>query len=58
MRPLGAAKSTLALHHYHAERNGKVLDQNAVNVFRVTDGKVIEVRGYSDDGGAEADFWA
>ena len=55
---VGGEEHTTALHHSHAERNGKVLDQNAVNVFRILDGQVIEVREYSEDGGAAVEFWA
>src|SRR3984957_13971653 len=53
---VGGEKHTVALHHSHAERNGKVLDQNAVNVFRILDGQVIEVREYSENGGAADEF--
>lgn len=54
---VGGEKHTAALHHAHAERNGKVLDRNDVNVFRVLDEQVIEVKEYSDDGGASDEFW-
>jgi uncharacterized protein len=55
---VGGEELTAALHHSHGERNGKVLDQNAVNVFRILDGQVIEVKEYSDNGGAGDEFWA
>ena len=55
---IGGEKHTAALHHSHAERNGKVLEGNSVNVFRILDGQVIEVREYSDAGGAADEFWA
>jgi ketosteroid isomerase-like protein len=49
---------TVALHHTHGERNGKVLDQKAANVFRILDGQVVEVSEYSDAGGVGDAFWA
>jgi ketosteroid isomerase-like protein len=55
---VGGETYTVALHHSHAERNGKVLDQKAANVFRILDGRVTEVREYSDSGGAADEFWA
>lgn len=55
---IGGETHTAALHHSHGERNGKVLDQKAVNVFRILDGQVLEVKEYSDAGGAGDEFWA
>jgi uncharacterized protein len=55
---VGGETLTVALHHTHGERSGKVLDQKAANVFRILDGKVIEVSEYSDAGGAGDEFWA
>jgi ketosteroid isomerase-like protein len=49
---------TVALHHTHGERNGKVLDAKSANVFRIVDGKVVEVSEYSDAGTAGDEFWA
>jgi uncharacterized protein len=54
---IGGETHTAALHHYHGERNGKVLDQRPVNVFRILDGQVVEVREHSDAGGAGDEFW-
>ena len=53
----GGEERVFALHHLHAERDGKVLDQNAVNVFTVVDGKVATVDDYSGDTRATAQFW-
>lgn len=55
---VGGDTHTVALHHSHGERNGKVLDQKAANVFRIVDGKVVEVREYSDSGTSGDEFWA
>jgi hypothetical protein len=55
---IGGEQHTAALQHSHGERNGKVLDQNGVNVFRIVGGRVIEVTGYFDDAGVDAEFWA
>lgn len=53
----GGEERVYALQHLHAERDGKVLDQNAVNVFTVVDGKVERVDDYSSDPAAAAEFW-
>jgi uncharacterized protein len=55
---IGGETHTVALHHTHGERNGKVLDQKAANVFRIVDGQVVEVSEYSDAGGVGDAFWA
>ena len=55
---IGGEPRTAALHHSHGERNGKVLEQHVVNVFHIVDGKVVEVREYSDNGAAGDAFWA
>jgi ketosteroid isomerase-like protein len=55
---VGGETLTVALHHSHGERNGKVLDQKAANVFLIRDGKVVEVSEYSDSGAAADEFWA
>ena len=47
-----------ALHHAHAEREGKVIDADNVNVFHISDGVVTEVREFSPDTGESDSFWA
>jgi uncharacterized protein len=47
-----------ALHHAHAEREGKVIDLDDVLVFHVRDGVVTEVRDFSPDTGESDAFWA
>jgi uncharacterized protein (TIGR02246 family) len=49
---------TVGLDHLHAERNGDVLDQNSVNVFRIRDGKVVEVSQFSEDTERAGNFWS
>ena len=49
---------TVALDHLQAERNGTVLDQNSVNVFRIRGGKVIEVSQFSEDTERAGSFWS
>jgi len=41
-----------------ATRDGKSLDVNAVVVFQMSDGKVVEAWHYFDDLAALDDFWA
>lgn len=47
-----------ALHHTHAEREGKVIDYDNVNVFHISDGVATEVREFSPDTGESDAFWA
>ena len=49
---------TIGLHHSHAERNGRILDQNAVLVFALRDGRVSEVREFNDDTARNDEFWS
>jgi hypothetical protein len=46
------------LQHTHAEREGKVIDRDAVNVFHVSDGVVTEVGDFFQDTGESDAFWA
>jgi ketosteroid isomerase-like protein len=47
-----------ALQHAHAEREGKVIDRDAVNVFHIRDGVVTEVTEFFQDTGETDAFWA
>lgn len=49
---------TVALHHEHAERDNKVLDQNVVIVFHVRDGRVIEAWEIPDDQVGRGEFFS
>lgn len=42
----------------HAERDGKSLDQRAVLVFTLADGKVTEVLELAEDTEKASDFWS
>jgi ketosteroid isomerase-like protein len=48
----------VALARVHAERNGKVEDQNVVHVFHVKDGKVTEFWAMSEDQAAADEVFA
>jgi ketosteroid isomerase-like protein len=54
----GSDQGVYALHHAHAEREGKVIDIDNVTVFHVSDGVVTEVREFSPDTGESDAFWA
>lgn len=54
----GSDERVYALHHAHAEREGKVIDYDAVNVFDVRDGVVTKVREFSQETGESDAFWA
>jgi len=55
---IGGDAHTIGLNGNHAERNNKVLDQDAVLVFQVRDGRVSEVREFFEDTAANDEFWA
>ena len=42
----------------HAQRNGAAIDQRAVIVFALKDGKVSEVYEFPEDTAKAADFWS
>jgi ketosteroid isomerase-like protein len=42
----------------HAERNGKVLEANDIEVSRVEDGKIVELRIYTSDQRAADEFFS
>ncbi|GAA2451168.1 nuclear transport factor 2 family protein [Actinomadura vinacea] len=48
----------VALVHTYAERPGKVLDGRAVNVFRIEDGRITEIRTLAEDQYADDAFWS
>ncbi|HEY8827791.1 MAG TPA: nuclear transport factor 2 family protein [Jatrophihabitantaceae bacterium] len=55
---IGGDAHTIGLNGNHAERNNKVLDQDAVLVFQVRDGRVSEVREFFEDTAATDEFWS
>ena len=55
---IAGEEHTVALHHSHAERSGNVLEENSVNVFRIRDGRVIEVSQFSQDTERDGAFWS
>ena len=55
---IGGGEHTVALHHAHAERDNKVIDQHGVNVFRLRGGQVIEVSEFQEDTASSAEFWS
>jgi len=54
---VGGDEHVFALQHSHAEREGKVIDQNAVNVFHIVDGVVQDVQDFYRDTKLTDDFW-
>jgi ketosteroid isomerase-like protein len=55
---VGSDKRVYALQHTHGEREGKVIDRDAVNIFHVSDGVVTEVGEFFQDTGESDAFWA
>lgn len=55
---IGGDQHTIGLNDNYAERNGRVLDQEAVLVFQVRDGRVSEVRQFFEDTTATDEFWS
>jgi hypothetical protein len=55
---VGGDQHTIGLNDNYAERNGRVLDQEAVLVFQVRDGRVSEVRQFFEDTTATDEFWS
>jgi ketosteroid isomerase-like protein len=47
-----------ALQRARGERNGKVLDRDAVDIFHISDGVVTEVEEFFKDTGESDGFWA
>jgi uncharacterized protein len=54
---VGGNEHTVALHHEFAERDNNRVDQNAVNIFHVRDGRVSEVWELHDDPASNAWLW-
>jgi len=54
----GSKQGRDAILAFHAEREGKVIDYDNVNVFRISDGVVTEVGQFSQDTGESDAFWA
>jgi ketosteroid isomerase-like protein len=48
----------VALVHTYAERPGRVLDGRAVDVFRIEDGRITEIRTLAEDQYADDAFWS
>lgn len=55
---VGGEQRVFALQHIHAERDGKVYDDDDVNIFLVGDGVVDEVKSFSTDTAKGDEFWA
>ncbi|MBB5788880.1 nuclear transport factor 2 family protein [Jiangella mangrovi] len=56
--PLLVNDDTVAAHiHFSASRDGATLDQDGIDVLKVTDGKISEVWLFSADQPAEDAFW-
>ena len=54
---IGGQEHTIGLHSIHAERDGKVNDQDAVLVFTIHDGRVAEVQEFHEDTARSDVFW-
>ncbi len=48
----------VALVHTYAERPGRVLEGRAVDVFRIEDGRITEIRTLAEDQYADDAFWS
>jgi len=55
---IGGDEHAIALHHDHAERDNKVLDQNVVVVFQVRDGRIREAWEIPDDQAGRGEFFS
>ena len=55
---IGGEHHTVGFQRVHAERNGAAIDQRAVLVFALKDGKVSEVYEYPEDTAKASDFWS
>ena len=55
---VGGDGRVIALHHDHAERDNKVLDQNVVVIFHVRDGRISEVWEIPDDQAGRGEFFS
>jgi ketosteroid isomerase-like protein len=55
---IGNDDHVVALVNVRAEREGKTLNDNSVQVFHIRDGKAAEVWTYPADVRAEDEFWS
>lgn len=55
---VGGEKHTFAIQQSHGENDGKTIDMGTVISYVVRDGKIAEVREYSEDTAAWDAFWA
>jgi uncharacterized protein (TIGR02246 family) len=53
-----AGDRVVVLDHFHAEHDGRSLDQDGLNLFTVHHGQVAEVRQFYEDTTVEAAFWS
>jgi uncharacterized protein len=54
----GGDGRVFALHRIHGERDGKIFDEDEVNIFVIGDGVVDAVTSFSNDTSKEDEFWA
>jgi len=54
---VGGEDHTVGLHHNHAERDDRVLDQNVVLVVHISDGRFTEVWEFHEDQAGHDAFW-
>jgi ketosteroid isomerase-like protein len=55
---IAGADHTVGLHRIQGRRNGRDLEQNAVLVFTLRDGRVLEVQEFHEDTSASDEFWS
>jgi ketosteroid isomerase-like protein len=55
---IGGDHHTVGFQRVHAERNAATMDQRAVLVFALKDGKVSEVHEFPEDTAKASDFWS
>jgi uncharacterized protein len=55
---IGGGESVVAFVTYHAERNGKTLTYDALNVWRVENGMAVEMLFLASDPYAVDEFWS
>ncbi|MDQ0617035.1 nuclear transport factor 2 family protein [Arthrobacter globiformis] len=55
---IGGENHTVGFQRVHAQRNGAAIDQRAVVVFALKDGKVSEAYEFPEDTAKAAEFWS
>jgi hypothetical protein len=55
---IGGREHTIGLHNNYAERGDKVIDEDAVLVFTIQDGRVTEVGDFHADTARSDEFWS